>query len=231
MVDIKDLVKTINVEMNDKSLYETALTHRSYLNEKTSQTKEHNERMEFLGDAVLELIVTEYLYRNYNDPEGVLTNWRSALVKTESLSSVAETLGIEKYLRLSKGEKKGSRRARLQILANAIEAIIGAIYLDKGYEGAQQFVTDNIISTLPDILEEGSWRDAKTAFQELVQEQEGHTPEYEVISESGPDHDKRFIFGVYVDGDLRGQGDGASKQAAQQSAAKNALQQIEEANN
>ncbi len=228
MADIKDLAKTIEIEMKDESLYETALTHRSFLNEKDTSAQEHNERMEFLGDAVLELIVTEYLYRKYDDPEGVLTNWRSALVKTESLSSVAENLGIEQYLRLSRGERKGSRRARLQILANAIEAIIGAIYLDRGYKQAQEFVTKNIISTLPTILEEGSWRDAKTAYQELIQEQEGHTPEYEVISESGPDHDKQFVFGVYVDGDLRGKGEGASKQSAQQSAAKDALESIEE---
>ncbi|MEX0748754.1 MAG: ribonuclease III [Candidatus Saccharimonadales bacterium] len=227
MPDIKDLQAVIGVTFTQVDLYETALTHRSYLNEKGRSQVEHNERMEFLGDAVLELVVTEYLYRNYQEPEGILTNWRSALVKTESLSSVAETLEIEQWLRLSRGERKGSRRARRQILANTIEAIIGAIYLDQGYGPAQLFITNNIISTLPKILAEGSWQDSKTKYQELVQEREGHTPEYEVISETGPDHDKRFTVGVYVDGQLRGQGDGTSKQIAQQEAATAALAEVE----
>ncbi len=229
MRDIKELSKVIGIDIEDTALYETALTHRSYLNEKGRSHLQHNERMEFLGDAVLELVVTEYLYRTYSEPEGVLTNWRSALVKTESLSSVAQSLGIEEWLRLSRGERKGSQRARRQILANTMEAIIGAIYLDQGYEPAQKFISENIISTLPMILEEGSWQDSKTKYQELIQEQEGETPEYEVLSESGPDHDKRFTVGVLVAGDIRGKGSGSSKQIAQQQAADNALQNMESA--
>lgn len=228
-MDIKDLQSVIDVEFKDPELYEIALTHRSYLNERGQrQYTQHNERLEFLGDAVLELVVTEYLYKNYTDPEGVLTNWRSALVRTESLSEVAATLGLEKFLRLSKGEKKGSKRARLQILANTLEALIGAIYLDRGYESARNFISDNIISTLPKILDDGSWLDAKTKYQETVQENEGHTPEYQVLEETGPDHDKRFTVGAYVNGELRGQGEGTSKQTAQQKAAEDALKKLSE---
>lgn len=224
MADIKDLETIIGVNMEDDNLYQVALTHRSYLNEfrRQSQT-EHNERLEFLGDAVLELIVTEYLFQNYQEPEGILTNWRSALVKTESLSSVAVHLGIEPYIRLSRGEKNGSRRARLQIMANAMEALIGVVYLDQGYETARRFVTDHIISQLPKILDEGTWQDAKTKYQETMQEQEGETPVYEVLDEEGPDHDKWFTVGVYIGSELRGKGSGSSKQAAQQEAAANAL--------
>lgn len=223
-MDIKALQAILGVQIGNPDLYQTALTHRSYLNEQRRRSySEHNERLEFLGDAVLELVVTEYLYRTYPDPEGVLTNWRSALVKTESLSAVAETLGIEQWLRLSRGERQGSVRARRQILANAVEALIGALYLDLGYLAAQSFITNSVITTLPQILAEGSWQDAKTKYQELMQEHEGFTPEYRVLEESGPDHDKQFRVGVYVGDELRGEGSGASKQAAQQSAAAAAL--------
>ena len=229
MENIKDFAKLLGIEINDEKLFTTALTHRSYLNEyRRRQNMEHNERLEFLGDAVLELIVTEYLYKTYDEPEGVLTNWRSALVKTESLSNVGQELGIEDYIRLSKGEKNGSRRARLQILANTMEALIGAIYLDQGYDAAREFVSNTIISTLPTILDEGTWMDAKTKLQELVQEVEGETPVYEVLDEEGPDHDKWFNVGVYVGSSLRGKGGGASKQSAQQKAAANALEDMEE---
>lgn len=227
MRDIKELSTILGFEIEDTSLYEMAMTHRSYLNEKGRSKLEHNERLEFLGDAVLELVVTEYLYRTYKEPEGILTNWRSALVKTESLSSVARDLQLEEWLKLSRGERKGSQRARRQILANTMEAIIGAIYLDRGYEPAQLFINEHIISTLPKILDEGSWQDSKTKYQELVQEKEGHTPEYRVLDESGPDHDKRFQVGVFVDGEMRGEGSGSSKQTAQQAAAKTALQNME----
>lgn len=227
MRDIKELSTVLGFEIDQPQLYETALTHRSYLNEKGRSHLEHNERLEFLGDAVLELVVTEYLYRTYSEPEGILTNWRSALVKTESLSGVARNLQIEEWLRLSRGERKGSQRARRQILANTVEAIIGAIYIDRGYEPAQKFITENIISTLPKILDEGTWQDSKTKYQELTQEKEGETPEYEVLEESGPDHDKRFTVGVFVGGDIRGKGVGSSKQIAQQKAATDALQKTE----
>lgn len=223
MVNTKELESIIGISIKDKSLYQTALTHRSYLNEFRNNKKEHNERLEFLGDAVLELVVTEHLYRNYSEPEGILTSWRSALVKTESLSSVAQNLGLESHILLSRGERNGSPRALRQILANTMEALIGAIYLDKGYSDAQRFITDTIIATLPAILEEGSWQDSKTQYQEMVQEKEGHTPEYHVLEESGPDHDKRFTVGVYVNDSLRGKGSGTSKQIAQQNAAAQAL--------
>ncbi len=203
----------------------TAFTHRSYLNEHKKTVKEHNERLEFLGDAVLELVVTEYLYSNYQDPEGVLTNWRSALVRTESISAAAARLGFEPLLRLSRGEKRGTDRARAQILANTFEAVIGAIYLDQGYEAARKFIDSSILSTFENILETGSWMDPKSHLQEVIQSQEGHTPHYKVLNEEGPDHDKIFTVGVFVDGDLRGKGQGPSKQAAQVAAAESALGQ------
>ena len=203
----------------------TALTHRSYVNEHRSTVKEHNERLEFLGDAVLELVVTEYLFRNYTEPEGILTNWRSSLVRTESIGAAAARLGFEPLLRLSRGEKHGTERARAQILANSFEAVTGAIYLDKGYDAAKQFITDNILSTFDDILKTGSWMDPKSHLQEVVQRQGGSTPLYRVLSEEGPDHDKIFTVGVYVDDEIKGQGEGPSKQAAQVAAATAALEQ------
>jgi ribonuclease-3 len=203
----------------------TALTHRSYVNEHRSTVKEHNERLEFLGDAVLELVVTEFLYNKYTEPEGILTNWRSSLVRTESIGAAAARLGFESLLRLSRGERHGTERARAQILANSFEAVTGAIYLDKGYEAAKVFITDNILSTFEEILKTGSWMDPKSHLQEVVQSQGGSTPQYRVLSEEGPDHDKTFRVGVYVDDDLKGQGEGPSKQAAQVAAATAALQQ------
>jgi len=210
-------------EFNNLELLLTAFTHRSYLNEHKKTVKAHNERMEFLGDAVLELVVTEYLYGNYDEPEGILTNWRSALVRTESISAAGERLGFNEYLRLSRGEKRGSERARQQILANCFEAVAGAIYLDRGYDAAKSFITDNILNTLADILTSGSWMDPKSRLQEIAQSVDNATPHYKVLSEEGPDHEKIFTVGVYVDTVLRGQGDGPSKQAAQQHAAEAAL--------
>lgn len=217
----QDKLKTT---FNDIDLLVTAFTHRSYLNEHRKVVKEHNERLEFLGDAVLELVVTEYLYGNYEEPEGILTNWRSSLVRTESISAAAHKYEFEPLLRLSRGEKQGSQRARAQILANTYEAVVGAIYLDQGYEGAKKFITASILSTFKDILESGSWMDSKSHLQELAQSQDNSTPVYKVISEEGPDHDKTFTVGVYVSGDLKGQGTGPSKQNAQQQAAENALE-------
>lgn len=204
----------------------TALTHRSYVNEHRTTVKEHNERLEFLGDAVLELVVTEFLYANYSEPEGILTNWRSSLVRTESIGAASVRLGFEPLLRLSRGEKRGTERARAQILANSFEAVTGALYLEKGYEAAKQFITDNILSTFDEILKTGSWMDPKSHLQEVVQSQGGSTPQYRVLSEEGPDHDKIFTVGVYVDDELKGQGEGPSKQAAQVSAATAALTQM-----
>jgi ribonuclease-3 len=227
----KDYVKfsedVLGVKFNDINYLVLAFTHRSYLNEHRKSVSEHNERMEFLGDAVLELVVTEYLHNTFKEPEGILTNWRSALVRTESLSAAAKRLGFREYLRLSRGEKGGSERARQQIKANAFEAVIGAIYLDQGYDAAQKFIAENIISTLDGILESGSWRDAKSHLQEVAQSEEGATPSYKVIEEDGPDHDKIFTLGVYINEELRGKGTGNSKQEAQQEAAAEALKHYE----
>lgn len=226
--DYQLLAKTsLGKEFKSVDLLVTALTHRSYLNEHKKSVSEHNERLEFLGDAVLELVVTEYLYHNYDEPEGILTNWRSALVRTESLSEAGHRLGFEAYMRLSRGEKNGSQRARDQILANAMEAVIGAIYLDQGYKAASEFIQTNILSKLDGILEENAWRDAKSLLQEKAQSRDSLTPSYKVMEEEGPDHDKKFTIGVYVGDELKGQGTGPSKQAAQQKAAEEALKQYQ----
>lgn len=202
----------------------TALTHRSYVNEHKKSASEHNERLEFLGDAVLELVVTDFLYRNYQEPEGVLTSWRASLVRTESIADAGKKLGYEPLVRMSRGEKQGSERARQQILANAFEAVIGAIYLEKGYEYAEKFVEKHIISKLEAILKAGSWRDPKSHLQEVSQRIDGATPVYKVTSEEGPDHEKVFTLDVLVNNKVMGTGTGHSKQAAQQEAAKTALE-------
>lgn len=210
-------------DFDNLELLITAFTHRSYLNEHKKSVKAHNERLEFLGDAVLELIVTEYLYNHFEEPEGVLTNWRSALVRTESISAAAARSEFEPLLRLSKGEKRGSDRAREQILANCYEAVVGALYIEKGYEAAKKFIEISLLPTLKDILTSGAWLDPKSRLQEVVQSKDGFTPIYKVMSEEGPDHDKVFVVGVFVDEQLRGKGEGPSKQAAQVLAATDAL--------
>lgn len=212
----------------DLDLLVTAFTHRSYLNEHKKTAGEHNERLEFLGDAVLELVVTEFLYNQYSEPEGVLTNWRSALVRTESISAAADRHGFESLLRLSRGEKRGSARAREQILANCFEAVIGAVYLVKGYETAKQFIHKTLLPTFDEILHTGSWMDPKSRLQEVVQNQEGFTPVYKVLSEEGPDHDKVFLVGVFVNSKQVGEGTGPSKQAAQVAAAAQGLKEYHE---
>lgn len=214
----------LGVEYHDLELLITAFTHRSYVNEHKKTVKEHNERLEFLGDAVLELVVTEYLYGNFEEPEGILTNWRSALVRTESIGAAAARYGFEPLLRLSRGEKRGSDRAREQILANSFEAVVGSLYLDQGYEAAKKFIHETVLSTFKEILKTGSWMDPKSHLQEVVQSKEGFTPVYKVLSEEGPDHDKTFTVGVFVSNELKGQGQGPSKQAGQQKAAEAALQ-------
>lgn len=213
----------LGVEFANIDLLVTAFTHRSYVNEHKKTAREHNERLEFLGDAVLELVVTEYLFGNFTEPEGILTNWRSALVRTESIGAAAAKFGFEPMLRLSRGEKRGTDRARAQILANSFEAVVGAIYLDKGYEAAKAFITMSILSTFKEILATGSWMDPKSHLQEVAQSQDGHTPIYKVLSEEGPDHEKTFTIGVFVNGTLKGKGVGPSKQAGQQKAAEEAL--------
>jgi ribonuclease-3 len=202
----------------------TAFTHRSYVNEHRKSVSEHNERLEFLGDAVLELAVTDYLYHNFSEPEGILTSWRAALVNTESIGAAGEALGYEPLIRMSRGEKKGSPRARQQILANAFEALIGSIYLERGYGEAEKFVQKHIISKLEGIMESGSWRDPKSHLQEVSQRIDGETPVYKVLKEEGPDHDKTFTLGVFVGNKKMGEGIGPSKQVAQQQAARAALE-------
>jgi len=214
----------LGVVFKDLQLLVTAFTHRSYVNEHRKTVFEHNERLEFLGDAVLELVSTEYLFGNYTEPEGILTNWRSSLVRTESISAAASRYEFEPMLRLSRGEKRGTDRARMQILANSYEAVVGALYLDQGYDVAKRFITESLLTTFQQILDTGSWMDPKSHLQELAQSQESATPEYRVIEEVGPDHDKTFTVGVYVKGILRGQGVGPSKQAGQQKAAEAALE-------
>lgn len=213
----------LGFEFNNLDLLITSFTHRSYLNEHRKTVKEHNERLEFLGDAVLELVVTQFLYTNYKEPEGILTNWRSSLVRTESISKAAKENGFEALLRLSKGEARGTERARTQILANCFEAVIGAVYLDHGYDQAKEIIEKTLISTFEGILKSGSWMDSKSKLQELAQSNETQTPHYKVISEEGPDHDKTFTVGVYINNELRGKGIGPSKQAGQQKAAEEAL--------
>lgn len=214
----------LGITFNDISLLVTALTHRSYINEHKKSASEHNERLEFLGDAVLELVATDFLYRNYDEPEGILTSWRSALVRTESIGAAGEALGYAPLIRMSRGEKHGGDRAHKQILANAFEAVVGAVYLDQGYDVARDLIDKQILSKLEQILDEGSWRDPKSYLQELVQKADGYTPQYRVISEEGPDHDKQFTLGVYSGEKQIGTGVGPSKQKAQQSAARQALQ-------
>ncbi len=213
----------LGFEFEDIQLLITALTHRSYVNEHRKSVSEHNERLEFLGDAVLELAVTDHLFKNHSEAEGILTSWRAALVRTESIGAAGEALGYESLVRMSRGEKGGSPRARQQILANAFEAVIGAIYLERGYGDAEVFIQKHILSKLEGILGTGSWRDPKSHLQEVSQRIDGQTPQYRVLEEVGPDHEKQFSLGVYVGDRLMGKGSGPSKQAAQQLAAQAAL--------
>lgn len=217
----------LGFEYENIDLLITALTHRSYVNEHKKSVSEHNERLEFLGDAVLELVVTDYLFRNYAEPEGILTSWRASLVRTESIGEAGDALGYEPLIRMSKGEKNGSQRARQQILANAFEAVIGSIYLERGYDDAATFITKHILSKLDTIIETGSWRDPKSHLQEVSQRIDNQTPLYKVLEEVGPDHDKVFTLGVFVGDTLMGKGSGPSKQAAQQEAARAALEAYE----
>lgn len=216
--------KKIGIAFKNKDLLRTAFTHRSYLNENRRAKMEHNERLEFLGDAVLELIVTEYLYGKYPEkPEGDLTAYRSALVNAVTLSGVADGLGMNDFLLLSRGEAKDTGRARQVILANTIEAFIGALYLDQGYGPVQKFVREHLFPLLDDIVRQKKWLDAKSHFQEKAQEIVGATPSYETVKEIGPDHDKQFTVAVFIDSEKVAEGEGKSKQEAEQKAAERAL--------
>ena len=220
----------LGFEFNDIELLVTALTHRSYTNEHRSSAPIHNERLEFLGDAILEMVSSDFLYRNYNEPEGIMTAWRAALVRTESIGDAGEKLGYEPLVRLSHGEKNGSRRAREVILADCFEAVIGAIYLDQGFDTAKAFIKKHILTKIDQILEDESWRDPKSHLQELSQHFDSCTPVYKTIHESGPDHDKTFIVGAFINNELKGQGEGHSKQEAQTAAAKAAIKQYKSQN-
>ena len=217
----------LGFKFNDINLLVTALTHRSYVNEHKT-THEHNERLEFLGDAVLELVSSDFLYRNYDEPEGIMTALRAALVRTESIGEAGKELGYEPLVRLSKGEKNGSERAHDVILADCFEAVIGAIYLDQGYEKAREFIDKHILVKIDSILEEGSWRDPKSYVQELAKRTDGITPVYQTLKEDGPDHDKTFTVGIYVGGKLLGTGSGHSKQEAQTNAAREGVRKYKE---
>lgn len=224
MRDIKDFEKIIGITFKNIEILKQAFVHRSYLNEHSAFALGHNERLEFLGDAVLELVVTEYLYNNFDNPEGDLTNWRASLVNAKILGGIAKNLEFDEFLLLSRGESKdGSTKARWYILANAIEAVIGAIYLDQGWDVASNFIHRFVISRLPEILENRAYIDHKSRFQEAAQEKTGITPSYKVLKEWGPDHDKHFIVGVFLDKEQVAEGVGTSKQEAQTQAAENAL--------
>ena len=219
----KSIIKKLGINFKDINLLKTALTHRSYLNEHRKNNLEHNERLEFLGDAVLELITTKYLYTHYDKPEGELTNLRAALVKGETLTKIGKELKIDSYLFLSKGEAKTNGRSHNYILANTIEAVIGAIYLDQGIRAAKKFISKYIIARLPSIIDNQLYQDSKSLFQEKAQEKEGVTPSYKLITESGPDHNKHFKVGAYLGSLLVAEGKGESKQEAQQNAAAESL--------
>lgn len=218
----------ISVTFKNKDLLTQVFVHRSFLNENPSFKLDHNERLEFLGDAVLELVVTEHLYKTLPNPEGELTNIRSALVRGQMLSEIAEKIGMNDYLYLSRGESKSSGKARQLILANAFEALIGAIYLDQGYKVVSDFINNNILNRLDTVIKQKTYLDPKSHLQELAQAQTGITPTYQVLSESGPDHAKIFTIGCYLKHQLIGQGEGSSKQTAESSAASDALSHWEE---
>jgi len=226
--DLTKLQKRLGIDFKNEGLLKQAMVHRSYLNEHPDFNVGHNERLEFLGDAVLEIIVTEFLYLNFmTTPEGDLTNWRASLVNAKMLYEVATEIGIESYLYLSKGETKDKdKKSRQFILANAVEALIGAIYLDQGIDTAKLFVLKNVVSKLDDILENQSYLDPKSRFQEKAQEMQGITPNYQIIDEEGPDHAKIFTVGLYLGEKLIITGQGSSKQEAQVDAAAKGLKKM-----
>jgi len=223
MQDISDLEKKIKVKFKNKNLLRQALVHRSYLNEHKEFELDHNERLEFLGDAVLELITTEFLYNKFSNPEGELTNFRAALVNRKMLAKISEEIGLDEYLLMSRGESNDTGRARQYIIANALEALIGAIYLDQGYEKSKKFIENYFLCKMDDILNDKLYQDAKSKFQEEAQEKIGATPVYKVVKEWGPDHDKHFLIGVFLNDEKIAEGEGISKQAAQRKAAEEGL--------
>jgi ribonuclease III len=225
MKDFSKLEEAIKIKFKNQDLLQQAMVHRSYLNEHPDFHLHQNERLEFLGDAVLELVVTEYLYNNYPNPEGELTNWRASLVNSKMLATIAQTFNFSDYLYLSKGESKDANtKARQYIMANAFEALIGAIYMDQGWDPSKQFITENVLNQLPYIIEHKLYMDPKSRFQEASQDKYGITPSYNVLSETGPDHNKLFVIGVYLADEQVATGQGTSKQEAQVDAAQKALE-------
>jgi ribonuclease-3 len=223
-MDFSKFESGAGVSFQDKGLLKQAFTHRSYINENRGSGLEHNERLEFLGDAVLELVTTDFLYKKFKEmQEGELTSLRSALVNADTCALVATNLGFNDFLLLSKGESKDGGRARQYILANTLEAVIGAIYLDQGFEAAKEFILAHITPLIDEIIKTGSWIDAKSLFQTQAQEHHSITPTYKTLTESGPDHDKHFKVGVYLDKELVADGEGKSKQDAEQEAARAGL--------
>lgn len=224
MPDFASFAQKLNLDFHRLDLLVEALTHRSYLNEHREYTGSHNERLEFLGDAVLELAATDFLFKKFpTKPEGELTAYRAALVNTISLAALGQALGLSDYLLLSKGESKDIGRAREVILADAFEAVIGAIYLDQGYAAAEAFVGKHLYNKIDEVIAKRSYQDAKSRFQELAQEKRGITPSYETLSEVGPDHNKRFTIAVLIGAEEIARGEGQSKQEAEQAAAEIAL--------
>jgi ribonuclease III len=225
---MEDLEEIIGINFNNHLLLKEALTHRSYLNENPDWPVPHNERLEFLGDAVLELIVTEFLFEKYPDfNEGLLTGIRAALVNHSMLLRVSKDIGFVSRVFLSKGESKGSEKAKESIFANAVEALIGAIYIDQGYEKSEEFIKKFVLKNLDMVMEQKLYRDPKSILQEIAQEKFSITPRYEIIEENGPDHHKRFLVGAYLDNKLIAKGEGDSKQDAEREAASNSLKEIE----
>ncbi len=223
-INFEDFEKSTKVVFKNKGLLRQAFVHRSYINENPSAGLSHNERLEFLGDAVLELVVTDFLYKKYTEhTEGELTALRSALVNAVIISDVASKIGMNDYLLLSRGEAKDKGKARQYILANTYEAYLGALYLDQGYASVEKFILDTLLPYTDEIVKKKLWRDAKSLVQEKAQEYLSITPSYKVVSESGPDHDKQFTVGICFDGEVIAQGKGKSKQEAEQQAAMNAL--------
>ena len=224
MKDFEILEKKLGIKFHNKDLLMQAFTHRSYLNENPDFKLDHNERLEFLGDAVIELIVTAHLYKEFPEKtEGELTNWRAALVNAKMMTSVADELGFNEFLLLSRGESKEVGKARAYILANVFEAILGALYLDSGYEPCDEFIKKYLLKNLAGIIKDGSYKDSKSKFQEEAQEKVSITPNYKVMRETGPDHDKKFIVGVFLGDKIIAEGEGSSKQEAEEAAAELAL--------
>lgn len=222
--DLNKLQTILGTQFTDLDLLRSAITHRSYLNEHKEVTWEHNERLEFLGDAVLELVVTDFLFKKYKEkPEGELTAVRAALVNTVSLSAASEKLEVNEFLLMSKGEAKDEGRARQYILANIFEACIGAIYMDQGYDAAQVFIAANLFPKTEEIVKKRLWQDSKSRFQELAQEHHSVTPTYETVAQEGPDHDRVFTVGAFLHKEQIATGTGRSKQEAEQAAAEAAV--------